>query len=331
MDSRELVRRTLDFRTTDRVARSFGGSDIYPCAAFVKTAATEWQTVGERRWERTDEWGNVWARVDPTSKGEVVKGILGRLDDIDHLPFPDVANPRCYDTVRAFRAEHAHQYILGELPGFAFNIARKLRKLDQYLVDLLMSPDCIHALHDRIDLLLETMIYNYAAVGVDGIIFCEDWGTQTQLLIDPALWRREFLPRFERLCAVARGCGITVWMHSCGQIGAIVPGLMAVGIHALQFDQPELHGIETLAAYQTCGKITFWCPVDIQKTLQAKDEERIRAQARELLDKLWRGRGGFIAGYYTDNDSIGLDPQWQDYACDEFARYGVRENFPESV
>jgi len=75
------------------------------------------------------------------------------------------------------------------------------------------------------------------------------------------------------------------------------------------------------------GRITFWCPVDIQRTLQTGDEQIIRAKAREMLDKLWQGRGGFIAGYYSDNASIGLDPAAQQYGCDEFERCGVRERY----
>jgi hypothetical protein len=116
-------------------------------------------------------------------------------------------------------------------------------------------------------------------------------------------------------------------MHSCGAIGAIIPGLIDAGVDLLQFDQPTLHGIDTLASYQGRGKITFWCPVDIQKTLQTKDEQKIRAEARELLDKLWKGKGGFMAGYYEDNESIGLDPKWQEYACDEFIKRGRKENY----
>jgi hypothetical protein len=118
-------------------------------------------------------------------------------------------------------------------------------------------------------------------------------------------------------------------MHSCGAIGAIIPGLIEAGIDLLQFDQPTLHGIENLATYQDRKqkKITFWCPVDIQKTLQTRDEQTIRAEARALLDKLWHGRGGFVAGYYGDNASIGLDPVWQDYACDEFVQYGTQRSF----
>ena len=97
---------------------------------------------------------------------------------------------------------------------------------------------------------------------------------------------------------------------------------LKAGIDVLQFDQPDLHGIDTLCSYHKNSKITFWCPVDIQKTLQQRDENVIRKKAKEMLDKMWRGRGGFIAGYYNDNPSIGLDPKWQEYANAEFLSSG---------
>ena len=114
-------------------------------------------------------------------------------------------------------------------------------------------------------------------------------------------------------------------MHSCGKITSIVPELIEAGVDVLQFDQPTLHGIDTLARFQESAKITFWCPVDVQKTLQTGDEQIIRAEACQMLDKLWKGRGGFIAGYYDDNVSIGLTPETQDWACDEFAKRGRSE------
>lgn len=45
-----------------------------------------------------------------------------------------------------------------------------------------------------------------------------------------------------------------------------------------------------------------------------------------MLDKLWKGRGGFVAGYYADNAAIGLDPTWQNYACQEFFEYGKQRS-----
>ena len=324
MNSREIVHRTLTFDYPERVARSFGESDFVRAGHRVQTRATSWQQLDARRWERTDEWGNTWARVDPTSKGEVTHGVLDDLDAADAYEFPDFSNPADYAPVAEVRAAHPDKWLIGGVPGFAFNIARKLRRLDSYLSDLLLEPQRVRALHDRIDALVADMIRNYAAAGVDSIMFGEDWGTQAQLIIRPDLWRQEFRPRFERLCALAHQSGIRVFMHSCGQITDIVPDLIDAGIDLLQFDQPELHGIDVLARHQQDRTVTFWCPVDIQTTLQTQDEDTIRRTARHMLDELWRGRGGFVAGFYGDNDSIGLAPRWQEFASDEFVRYGVR-------
>jgi len=324
MTSREIVRRTLEYEYPERVARSFDGSDFCGAVCTVRTHATGWKETGEGRWERTDEWGNTWARVDATSKGEVVKGVLTDISGMEAYEFPDYSRPGDYEQVKQVRRENPEKWLIGAMPGFAFNIARKMRKLDQYLMDLVAEKDRMGELHDRIDAMLEAMIRNYAAAGVDSVMFPEDWGTQTQTLINPDMWDDEFFGRYEKLCGMAHEVGIKVFMHSCGKIGAIVPGLMAAGVDVFAFDQPDLHGIDTLASHQERGKITFFCPVDIQQTLQVRAETVIRSKAREMLEKLWRGRGGFIADCYGDNASIGLDPKWQQYACDEFIKCGIR-------
>ena len=327
MNSKEIIMSTLNYQEPERVARSFGNSDFTRCGNTVKTYAMPWKETRKNYWNMIDEWGNSWSRIDSTSKGEVIKGVLENVENFNTYEFPDFSKFNDYRTVVKCRIDHPDKWLIGGVPGFAFNIARKLFKLENYLVMLLLESDAMHELHDRIDGMLSEMIRNYAKAGVDSIMFPEDWGTQTQTLISPKLWYEEFYPRFEKLCNIAHECGIKVFMHSCGAIGSIVPGLIKAGIDVLQFDQPILHGIDNLAEHQKNGKITFWCPVDIQKTLQTKNEETIRASAGEILDKLWKGRGGFIAGYYGDNVSIGLDPKWQEYACDEFIIRGIKEKY----
>jgi hypothetical protein len=46
-----------------------------------------------------------------------------------------------------------------------------------------------------------------------------------------------------------------------------------------------------------------------------------------MLDKLWKGRGGFIADRYGDDASIGLAPEIQDWACDEFVTFGLARRY----
>jgi uroporphyrinogen-III decarboxylase len=152
-------------------------------------------------------------------------------------------------------------------------------------------------------------------------MFPEDWGTQDRLMIAPALWREVFAPEFRALAGAAHERGLFVIMHSCGKITDIIPDLIDCGIDCLQFDQPRLHGLDALARF--AGRVSFWCPVDIQTTLQTRDAPRIAAEARELIDKLGRCGGGFIAGYYSSHEAIGLAPDVQTIACRAFVEHGT--------
>jgi len=324
MNSREIVQRTLDYSGPQRLAVTFPSpylSDMCHADYALEGFGRDWRNVTDRRQEYVDEWGNTWARVDTSSKGEVSRGVLESWGQLAALRLPDLANPANYQRVREICADPTNdRYRVGGLPGFPFNIARKMRRLDQFLMDILLSPDEVRALLLRIEDLLAEVIEQYAAAGVDAVMFPEDWGTQLALMIRPDTWRAFFKPGFARLCGVAHAQGIKVIMHSCGKITDIIPDLIETGIDALQFDQPQLHGIDTLAQFH--GRMTFWCPVDIQKTLQTRDEAAIEAETRELVEKLGGPEGGFIAGYYGDNVSIGLDPYWQDVACRAFLRHG---------
>jgi hypothetical protein len=328
MNSREIVRRTVDFDHPERLAHSFPESDFIltggRCAEYF---TTDWELVGKNRWERRDLWGNIWRRVDPTSSGEVAVPVLKNIQDADSYTFPDFSRPEDYEPVRQDRAESPDKWLVGGIPGFIFSIARKMFSLEEYLVYLLTEKESIHRFHDKIEAMILPAVVQLAEAGVDSIFFCEDWGTQTGPLVGPKTWREEFFPRFQRLCDTAHNAGIKVFMHSCGCINQLMPMMIEAGIDAFQFDQPGLHGIDILADYQKDAKVTFWSPVDIQKTLPLKDEKVIRAKAREMVDKLWQGRGGFIGGRYVDEKTLGLEPKWQDIASEEFMRRGKRENY----
>jgi hypothetical protein len=324
MNSREIVQGTISYSGTERVAGSMPPpywNDFCHASYRLQDFGRTWQNVGGGRQEFVDEWGNTWARIDDFSKGEVARGALQEIDDVHTLPLPDLANPANFDAAREIYSDPTNdRFRLGSLPGFPFNVARKMRRLDQFLMDLLLEQAKISVLLKRIEDLLTKVIVQYAAVGADGVMFPEDWGTQKGLMIHPELWRQVFKPGFRRLCGVAHEHGLKVLMHSCGKTTVIVPDLIEAGIDLLQFDQPQLHGLDALSEFH--GQITFWCPVDIQKTLQSKDAERIEAEARAMIELLGGPEGGFIAGYYGGNEAIGLDPKWQDVACRAFSRYG---------
>lgn len=325
MTSREIVLRTVHFEGPERIAMSLPPpypNDFAHCGA---SPPAGWQ---EKRWREgdmelwIDEWGCTWGRLGGISKGEVVRSPIETWDDFPKYVPPDIDNPARYEKARRVFSENPDKYRLGHIHGFAFNCARYLRRMDRYLADVALEPEKVIALNRMVEDKLEGAIRRLAAAGADGIMFAEDWGTQDRLLVNPKTWREMFKPGFRRLCGVCHELGMDVFMHSCGYIFDIIEDLIEVGINVLQFDQPTLHGVDNLST-RFGGRVTFWCPVDIQRTLQTRDPEIIRRGARELIEKLGKFEGGFIAGYYGDNVAIGLTPDVQDHACRAFVEFGT--------
>ena len=324
MTSREIFEAVLTFAGPPRVGMSlpqpypndvtFAGRRGHP------DEPLEPQGGELRRWR--DEWGVTWASLTDYDKGEVVAGALPEWSHLADWQPPNLGRRADYAEAARRFADDTEHFRVGGIPGFVFNVARKLRKLDNYLCDLMLEPDRVRRLNELVRAELLKAIDCWADAGADAIMFAEDWGTQDRLMISPALWREVFRPEFEALAGRARDHGLYVLMHSCGKITDIIADLIECGIHCLQFDQPRVHGIETLSE-RFGGKVTFWCPVDIQKTLQTRDPEQIRQEAKLLVERLGTFGGGFVAGYYGGNEAIGLTPDVQDVACKAFVEYGT--------
>lgn len=327
MGAREIIRRTLAFDEPQRVARSFADSDFCTAPTVVQTPATDWRLIEGGRWQRIDEWGNTVERSDGQSEARVVSQAIGDVRDVEGYRLPDYSRPESYQKLRTVRAKYPDKYAYGRVPGFAFTVAAALCGADRYLSCLDREPHLTRSLHDLIDGMLEDIIRNHAAVGVDAVMLRDALGPDIATLIPLEAWQAEFFPRCEKLCQLAHACGMKVILQSRGQISSVVPSLIRAGVDIFQFDQPALYGIDVLRAYQETDKITLWCPVDIPAATAAVDESCIRGRARLLLDHLWRGRGGFIAGHCPDSASAGWNASWQDIANEELLTCGVRSRY----
>ncbi|MFQ6098396.1 MAG: uroporphyrinogen decarboxylase family protein [Armatimonadota bacterium] len=325
---RRIVQQSLAFEGPPRIAYGMGGgfpSDIRTVgrAPARNSRARGWHQKPDGSWDMIDEWGNVWGRLEGITKGEVIHGVIE--DDwslLDAYEFPRTDDPELYVEPRD-RTRHLHDegyYVLGST-NWPFNVARYMRRMENFLADVAAEPQKVRNLLDRVADVVEAEIIGMAEAGVDGIMTGEDWGTQDRLLVSPTCFRELFKPVFNRLCRVAHSRGLTVWFHSCGYVRDVIADWLEVGIDVCQFDQPELHGIDFLAD-NFGGRMHFWCPVDIQGTLQTRDIPTIRVAARQYVESLARHNGGFVAGYYGSNEAIGLDPAYQEAACQAFMEAG---------
>jgi len=327
LTSREIVQASLAFAFPPRIAYGMGGG--FPTDlgwvghdAPPNSRARGWEDRGTH-WDMIDTWGNEWRRLEPVTKGEVHHGVFqDSWDLMESYDWPKLDLKGLYEGT-ARRAEELHErglYVLGHV-SWPFDISRYMRRMEVFLADCAAEPERVRELLTRVADIIERQVYRYADAGVDGIMSGEDWGTQDRLLVSPTMFRDLFLPYFRQLCGAAHSRGLSVWFHSCGYVKDVIGDWLEAGIDVCQFDQPELHGIGWLAEHLG-GKMHFWCPVDIQTTLQTRDPERIERAAREYVEKLGSYGGGFVAGYYGSNEGIGLDPEVQAVASRAFMKYG---------
>jgi hypothetical protein len=126
---------------------------------------------------------------------------------------------------------------------------------------------------------------------------------------------------------------LKVILHTCGQVFVLLDAFIDAGIDVLQFDQTAVYadpgednGIERLNE-DFGGRVTFFCPVDIQHTLATGDRKKIENEAYRLVMLLGSHQGGFIAKSYGRGtkqylDAIGCPEATNDYAYECFKKSG---------
>ncbi|MFH1069743.1 MAG: uroporphyrinogen decarboxylase family protein, partial [Candidatus Glassbacteria bacterium] len=200
-----------------------------------------------------------------------------------------------------------------------------IRGLENTWMDILEHPNELCRL---IDILVEmnlAAIERYAAAGVDGLFILDDWGLQNRLMIPPESWNQIWKPRYRRIFEAAQSAGLYTFLHSCGHIVDILEGLIETGLDVLQLDQQENMGLELLRD-RFRGRITFFCPVDIQATMARGDPAEIRAYCRKMADCLGTAHGGFMPKWYSDPKGAGHSQEAIRAMCEEFLTIS-RENF----
>ena len=83
-------------------------------------------------------------------------------------------------------------------------------------------------------------------------------------------------------------------------------------------------GLKILAE-RFSGRITFWCPVDIQTVMANGTSDEIRAYCRKMVRTLGTEKGGFMVKWYGDPKSAGHRQESIDVMSEEFLK--INEEF----
>jgi uroporphyrinogen decarboxylase len=172
-----------------------------------------------------------------------------------------------------------------------------VRGVEQILVDMMAQPDLASAVFRRIaDFYVEYARRTLQAGegNIDIFFTGDDFGTQENLFVPPALWRQLLGDGFKRLVDVGHAFGCRVAHHTCGCVTPLLPDLIDCGLDILNPLQPEVTGMDHTEIKRRFGdRLTFHGGISIQKTMPYGTPADIREEVRNCKRSLGPG-GGYV-------------------------------------
>jgi uroporphyrinogen-III decarboxylase len=266
--------------------------------------------------------------------GQVKGHPLVDLAVIDAFPWPDPDDPRRYANVPA-RLDAIDsdpnlrgKYRVCSIFMLLWERMQALHGLENCMLGMMEDNPAVHELADRLvayDIGFIQKMHRLAGDRIDCFNFSEDWGTQLDLMVSPRLFRKFFLPRYQRIFTAVHQAGWHVWMHSCGKINKSISILIEAGVDVLNMQQPVTNGIDEIGR-GFAGQVCFETLCDIQRTLPKADRTEIESQAVRLMHIWGTSQGGFILGDYGDENAIGTAPETKQYMLAAFQRFDPWKN-----
>ena len=330
MTSRERVKRAIHFEGVDHIPHHLPDgkeNDILWLWTKRTPDPQPWTAGTDGLERRIDAWGVTWVRpVGEHNHGEKWKlPITDITRQADYVP-PNENHLEYFEDVgRAIAVNNATanpKYCLGVMPFSSLNEGtHNLMGLDNMFVAYYEEPDHLKALIARLAEGQRESIRRLHAISCDGVMGYDDWGLQDRLMVGLDMIEEFFMPHYRENWSLAHNLGMDVWLHSCGYVLPLLPRFQAWGLNVIQQDQQENQGLENLDA-AVGGKLAFWCPVDVQKTMVNGSVDDIRAYVKRMMATVGNHRGGLCSMAYSQPEAVGHSPEKTAAMCAAFRELG---------
>jgi uroporphyrinogen decarboxylase len=311
MNSRERTIRAIEMRTPDRLPikhftlpgaflkygkkleefyKKYPEDILYPSYGSSTMASEEYGS--EIGIESKDRWGCVWVRLTDDFKGQIVDHPLADWKTLVKYRFPKALGwPEFTIVENAIKKDRGEHYVLVD-GDTLWQRMFYLRGMEKLFVDIMMGREEVYKLRDRILEYILKRVEKWVNLGVDGIQFRDDWGTQYQLMIRPSIWREIFKPAYREMFKAVHKEKTHVHFHSDGMIQPIVQDLMEIGVDVLNLQLSTMNILELGRKFG--GHVCFLGGLDRQRILPKGSAEDVAAHAVEVVEAFGSFGGGYI-------------------------------------
>lgn len=240
-------------------------------------------------------WKNTW---NDTGRYSEIHGhpLAGDNEKLKTYNIPDATKDfAVLDAVNDAVAKYGKEkWIIGSCQCSIFEASWYLRGLDTFMMDMALDEDYTNELMDKVMVYPHTMGLQFIDAGVDMVWLGDDIATQINMMLSPTMWREYLKPRYAKMFSdfKARNKNIKICYHSCGNLQAVVPDLIEIGLDVLNPIQPL--AMEPTEFKKKFGDhITMYGTLDVQKIMPFGTPETVEKEVKRLVDGCGKG-GGFI-------------------------------------
>jgi len=239
----------------------------------------------------TDEFGVVW-KNSPDDRGSVYKYPLKEYS-LRNYRFPDPKIPGRFDHIAEILKAKPDVFSLGWV-GELWERCYFIMEFSKLVKALFTNQDFVEELLDQLTEYNLATLEELSRFQLDGILLSDDYGHQKGLQINPNHWRKFIKPRLKKIFDRAKRCGFYTFLHSDGDITAIIPDLIEIGLDVINPVQPEaMNPYEIKKNFGS--KLCLWGALGTQQLLNygtPADIEREVERAKKILGY----GGGYILG-----------------------------------
>jgi hypothetical protein len=253
----------------------------------------------------------------PTPGGHTINDICRWRDQVQ---IPDVSALDWSDVhAQAQAVDREACLVMGFVEMGLFERSYLLLGMEAALVAYVAETDeMAHMLGAIADFKVEVIAALHEHAQLDILWYGDDWGTQSNLFLPPAIWRQTIKPHTQRIVDRIRALGIVVNQHSCGKIESIVGDMVEMGADMWNPCQP-CNDLAQLKR-EHGDRLAFCGGIDSQFVLgrPGVTAQEVRAEVRRRIKDMSAG-GGYIA---APSHSVPYDPALVDAMHDEIATFG---------
>ncbi len=239
------------------------------------------------------ETGGKWRVHKNPFWREYIHHPIQDIQDLERMKMPNPNEPKRYEGVKEnieYFKEKGY-FTSAEINGFFSGVWYRYQNMQDFMANLLISKEFAKKVVNMVGGFNLETARNFLERGVDSILFCDDLGSNTGMLISPDLYKNFFYPWHKKLAKLCHNYDAYLNMHSHGNINKIMPLLVEAGIDILNpvgpFDNMDLGELKERYG----DRITFMG--GISKFIGKMGTEELKMHLKEVVETGSPG-GGFI-------------------------------------